>query len=203
MPIENLSNLESSFVKLFEENGYVESYRKNVFHKLSPYHIYFLKDLYCKTNEDIQCGIKYSKVYNYIEFTIYVSFNCVHEQRLIKRICFDDDRFDVMFISTENNLQSNFSDIVMHEIEKSLSKSERMCDFLNLAFEAGYWILDMSEECKIYTYCGSCGRETLKIIDFQSIKIFNQANPDIFEEYLINDSSDFDKIDLSRHICGK
>jgi len=201
MPIKNLTSLESRLVQLFEEHGYVESYIKNQFHEYSPHHIYFLKNLHCKKHEIIQCGIKYSKVYDYIEFTIYVSFDDTPEQTLRETMYFDYDRFDDSLFLNESNPRSKFEDIVMHDIEKFLSKSERMCDFLHLVFEAGHWIKDVSERCEIHAYCGNCGMETVKVIDICRVVVFQQTNPLICEEYVINDSGDFDKIDLNKHIC--
>lgn len=203
MPIKNLTSLESRLVQLFEEHGYVESYIKNELHKDSSNHVYFLKSLYCKKRENIQCGIKYSRVYNYIEFVIYVSFDHVPEQTLRETMYFDYDRFEDIFESNEINPKSETIDLIMYNIEKLLSKSERMCDFLHLIFEAGNWLKDVSERCEIHSYCGNCGMETFKVIDICRVVVFKQTNPLICEEYVINDSGDFDKIDLNKHICGR
>lgn len=203
VPIENLTSLESRFVQLFEEHGYVESYIKNELHKDSPNHVYFLKSLYCKKHENIQCGIKYSKVYDYIEFVIYVSFDHVPEQTLRETMYSDYNRFEDIFESNEIKPKSEIIDLIMHDIEKLLSKSERMCDFLHLIFEAGNWLRDVSERCEIHAYCVNCGMETFKVIDNCRILVFQQTNPLIWEEYMINDRGDFDKIDLNKHICGR
>lgn len=191
MPIDNLSNLERTFVQLFEENGYVESYEKNEYHINSPHHIYFLKNIYrliSKTTESvvsIQCGIKYSRLYEYVEFVVYVENRDCPEATLKETVQLDTD------VDTDK-----YSFI--EEIKNLLLKSERMCSFIHLIFDMGHWVVNMPELCTIFIYCGKCSNVIFKISEISSIGL--GAHPQ-YEEYKNVDVYDLDETHLSKHIC--
>lgn len=195
MPIDNLSNLERTFVQLFEENGYVESYEKNEHHADSPHHLYFIKDMFRETNEkkgmteSIQCGVKYSRVYSYIEFEIYLKCKYISEQTVKQTIHFFTDYYDEL----------DYPEVkIIKDIRNLISKSEKMCDFIQLFCSTKYWIVDMSERCMICAYCNICNKQILQIQNVSSIELHNF--PD-YRKPITYDVDDFDKIYLSKHTC--
>jgi hypothetical protein len=209
MSIE-LVEYEKMFIHLFEENGYVESYdRKSYDHKSYDHdslnvqrhknNMYFFKNMYLskdesgKINKGIDCEIKYSYVFDYISFNIYVS-SYEDEYAIIGLINLEED--DIVY--PDKLLRMKY--VHIDKIKNMLAMCERMYEFIRFCFDRSCKIINSMDYSGFGFSCNKCNNQIFKIDSITNVIVFDSPSTIYKRRYSIND--DFASI-LDIHACIK